>query len=143
MNATVTARIGQFPPDGSAVEVKRQAMDQVALNFADRILRVLGDRDFREDESEPIPNSSAVADAAMILARLDEQRRNDFEIEPFWGQLSLIWRSGAGKRVKATIGGDGSFSVYHERMADGRVVESELVNPQNRVGYLNERLAWL
>lgn len=110
----------------------------------ERLMLVLGDRSIYEDDTEPKPSRDALVTAAFILSGLSDHFRNNCEIEPFWGQLSLIWRSGLEKRVKATFGGDGTLSIYHERMAGGRVVDSGMEVTHGPAGsVLAERLAWL
>ena len=118
--------------------------EALIYDLVNRIMASVADRTLYEDVSEPRPSSEAVASAAVTLYKLSADYRDELEIEPFWGQLSLIWRSGHEKRVKATFGGDGRLSIYYERMADGHVVDSGMLTPQNNfTNNLGNRLAWL
>lgn len=126
----------------NAAEVK--IAEAPAFYFANVLMNQVADRELYEEESEPRPSAAAIATASLALAQLDEKFREAYEIEPFWGQLSLVWRSDQGKRVKATFGGNGAFSVYHEQLRQGRVIDSQLETlSSDPISYLKERLAWL
>lgn len=99
--------------------------------------------DLYESAEERRPSGSVVVAAAATLSQLPSLERERAEIEPYSGELSLVWRSGRTKRVKAMFGPEKkSFSVYHEHLVNGRVVEHHL-RPQANDVYLRDRLAWL
>ena len=118
--------------------------EAVIFGLANRIMQTVGDRSLYEDDTEPQPNTNALVAATIALSKMDELFRDSCEIEPYWGQLSLVWRSGREKRVKATFGAEGTLSIYHERMAEGKVVDSGMEIVQDDVArHLANRLAWL
>jgi hypothetical protein len=107
-------------------------------------MTAVGDRTLYEDVLEPRPSIGAVVSAAVTVSRLNERFQEALEIEPYWGELSLIWRSGREKRVKATFDDDGRFSIYYEQMIGGHVTDSGMLTPQNNYSEnLTNRLAWL
>ncbi len=121
--------------------------NEVEVNFAlnlpavNRIVTALTDGDLYEPPEEK-PTGKAILCAAKILGALGKEESASAEIEPFAGELSLIWRANGTKRVKAMFGPDGSYSVYHEQLTARRVTEHHLQSGAN-VEYLRDRLAWL
>ena len=95
--------------------------NEVEVNFAlnlpavNRIVTALTDGDLYEPPEEK-PTGKAILCAAKILGALGKEESASAEIEPFAGELSLIWRANGTKRVKAMFGPDGSYSVYHEQL---------------------------
>jgi hypothetical protein len=110
-----------------------------ALN---KLLDAISDVDLYESNEVKISPSAVIA-AAEALEQLTSQEVDKVEIEPYSGELSLIWRAGRDKRVKAMFGPEkNSYSLYYERMLNGRVVEQRL-EPNANHAYLKDRLAWL
>jgi hypothetical protein len=124
---------------GTASQTLGKPRFTVELNH---LLDALSDAALYE-QGEPKPSPETIALAANVLSRVEDRYRNNTEIEPYWGQLSLIWRTGREKRVKATFGGD-SVTVYHEEMIDGRVIDSGMETLRGSdTRELSARLAWL
>lgn len=124
----------------SATNVEHILPEFRAVN---RIVDALRDLDLYESEDELKPSPQAIVAAAGALIALSPQDAESVEIEPYSGELSLIWRAGGNKRVKAMFGQErNSYSVYYERMAGGRVVECHL-RPNADNSYLVDRLTWL
>jgi len=134
-----------FYTQNTAAQAETSAPSEASLyELLNRLMEAVGDRSLYEDIHEPRPGAGAVVTAAVTLSRLNDRFRDTLEIEPFWGQLSLVWRSGRERRVKATFGGDGRLSIYYEQMIDGRVIDSGMDTPQdNFTGHLANRLIWL
>ncbi len=96
-----------------------------------------------ESKDEQKPGAWAIVAAASALNYVARQDRDSVEIEPYSGELSLIWRAGREKRVKAMFGHEkNSYSVYYERLVGGLVVERHLERNADHA-YLTGRLAWL
>jgi len=114
-----------------------------SVRTVNMLMDVLSDVNLYESKDEPKPSGWAILAAADALVHVDVQDQKNVEVEPYSGELSLIWRAGRDKRVKAMFGQEkGSYSVYHERMVDGKVVEHHL-EPNAGRAYLQRRLAWL
>jgi hypothetical protein len=110
-----------------------------ALN---KLMDAVSDVDLYES-NEPKISPSAIIAAAEALEQLTPQEVDKVEVEPYSGELSLIWRAGRDRRVKAMFGPEkNSYSVYYERMFNGRVVEHRL-NANADHAFLKDRLAWL
>jgi hypothetical protein len=108
-----------------------------------KLLDALSDGDLYESDEELKPSPSAILAAAEALGHLRAQDADRVEIEPYSGELSLIWRAGRNKRVKAMFGQEkNSYSIYYEEMSNGRVVDGRL-EPNANHTLLKERLAWL
>jgi hypothetical protein len=108
-----------------------------------KLLDALSDADLYESDAELKPSPSAILAAAEALAHLQPQEADRVEIEPYSGELSLIWRTGRNKRVKAMFGQEkNSYSIYYEEMLNGRVVDGRL-EPNADHTLLKDRLAWL
>jgi hypothetical protein len=107
------------------------------------LMDVLSNADLYESKDELRPSGVAILAAADALTHVEAQDKDSVEIEPYSGELSLIWRTGRERRVKAMFGQEkGSYSVYYERMVNGKVTEHHL-EPNADHAYLKERLAWL
>jgi hypothetical protein len=113
------------------------------MTYANHLIEMTEDRALYEEDTEQRPNGVAIAQAAQTLAAVEQQFRESFEVEPFWGTLSLIWRAPE-KRVKVTFG-SGTPCVYSERMVNGHVTESRLETPESGqfLTYLGSCLSWL
>jgi hypothetical protein len=110
--------------------------------WINRVIDAVSDVDLYESAEERKPGTTTIIAAAALLADLSALDARSVEIEPYSGELSLIWRIGH-SRVKATFGMNAeSFSAYHERIAGGHVIENHL-EPNASKTYLNDRLAWL
>jgi hypothetical protein len=95
------------------------------------------------EDGEQIPSASVILAAASALGNVAEKEITNVEVEPYFGEVGLIWKNGRNKRVKAIFGPDKQeYSVYHEKMVDGRVVE-HIIRPNSNGEYLQDRLAWL
>ncbi|HZV89699.1 MAG TPA: hypothetical protein VFF95_19275 [Candidatus Binatus sp.] len=113
------------------------------FRLLNKVTDALCDVDLYESKEELKPTGSAVITAANALINLPPQDVDSVEIEPYQGELSLIWRAATNKRVKAMFGqAKNSYSVYYEQMADGHVIQSHL-EPNADHNYLRERLTWL
>ena len=126
---------------------RSESLSWAFINFAmNKIADRVFDDDLYESLEERKPSISTMVDAAIALSGLSPQDRKAVQIEPFSGELGLVWASGRAKRVKAIFGPErGAYSVYHEHMLNGRVVDHHL-EPQLDVedpSYLRQRLAWL
>jgi hypothetical protein len=114
-----------------------------SVRIVNRLMDVLSNPDLYESNAEPRPSGAAILAAADVLIQVEPQDKDSVEIEPYSGELSLIWRAGKEKRVKAMFGQEkGSYSIYYEQMVEGRVTEHHLEPNANHI-YLRERLAWL
>jgi hypothetical protein len=114
-----------------------------SVRMVNRLVDVLSNPDLYESDNEPRPSGAAILAAADALVQLEARDKDNVEIEPYSGELSLVWRAGREKRVKTMFGQEkGSYSVYYERMLNGRVVEHHL-EPNASHEYLRGRLAWL
>ncbi len=132
------ARISASSPIGSTENLSFVLMHRSLNKIADEVFN----DDMYESTEERRPSTSAILEAALVLSQLPSEI-DRVEIEPYSGELSLIWKSGRAKRVKAMFGPEKkSFSVYHEQLMSGRVVEHHL-RPQANDTYLRDRLAWL
>ncbi len=132
------SRISASSPIGSSENLSYALMHRSLNKIADEVFN----DDLYESTEERRPNTSVILEAALVLSQLPSEI-DRAEIEPYSGELSLVWRSGRTKRVKAMFGpGKKSFSVYHEQLVNGRVVEHHL-RPQANDAYLRDRLAWL
>jgi len=104
------------------------------------------DSDLYESVGEERPSPSAIVAAVEALASVSFQEANNVQIEPYPGEVGLVWKSGRNKRVKAMFGPEPhSYSVYYEQMVNGHVVDHHLephIEPSNH-DYLKQRLAWL
>jgi hypothetical protein len=123
--------------------------DDEPLQFAvmhrllNKVIDAAYDEELYESEQELKPRPAAIVAAVQALATLSDQDADTVEVEPFSGELGLVWKSGRSKRVKAMFGPEREFySVYHERMLNGRVIERHL-EPHPDHGYLRQRLDWL
>jgi hypothetical protein len=95
------------------------------------------------EDGEHAPTASVILAAASALGHVAEKEVSHVEIEPYFGEVGLIWKNGRNKRVKAIFGpAVQACSVYHEKMVNGRVVEHEIRQNSNSQ-YLQERLSWL
>jgi hypothetical protein len=131
MSATDSVKRADSPDFGWHVRTVNMLMD------------ALSNLDLYESNDELRPSGAAILAAADVLVHVEPEDRDIVEIEPYSGELSLIWRAGREKRVKAMFGQEkGPYSVYYERMVDGRVTEHHL-EPNADHTYLKERLAWL
>ncbi|MGB7281938.1 MAG: hypothetical protein WBE13_06730, partial [Candidatus Acidiferrum sp.] len=80
---------------------------------------------------------------ARILVSLKPEDWSSVDIEPYMGEISLNWRNGRDKRVKAIVPKGGlHFATYHEARQNGRVVDHSLRQGVNQ-DYLAERLDWM
>jgi hypothetical protein len=92
---------------------------------------------------EERPGAVSILLAASILMNVKPLDWSTVEIEPFMGEISLNWRNGRERQVKAIVPKHGShFSAYHEDMQNGRVVQHSLKQGVTHE-YLAERLTWL
>lgn len=108
----------------------------------EKLLAALSNPDLYESD-EPKPSPSAILAAAEALGQLEPQDVERVEIEPYSGELSLVWRAGRTKRVKVMFGQEkNSYSIYYEEMLNGRVVDGRL-EPNANHTFLKDRLAWL
>jgi hypothetical protein len=113
------------------------------FRLLNKLLDAISDTDLYESADEQRPSRTAIIAAAEALAQLQAQDVDRVEIEPYSGELSLIWRAGRDKRVKAMFGQEkNSYSIYYEQMSNGRVVEARL-EPNADHTLLKDRLAWL
>jgi len=129
----------------SATEIVKHENDPLnwSIRIVNRLVDALSNPDLYESKDELRPSGAAILAAADVLIHVEPQDKDSVEIEPYSGELSLIWRSGREKRVKAMFGQEkGSYSVYHERVINSRVVEHHL-EPNANHEYLTGRLAWL
>jgi hypothetical protein len=135
----------QFIERTSATTTTRNAGEGLFLNFrlVNKVMDALCDVDLYESPEELKPTGSAIIAAANTLKNMSPESIENVEIEPYSGELSLIWKSGRDKRVKAMFGQEPkSYSVYYEKMANGRVVE-RCLNTNATDNYLRDRLVWL
>jgi hypothetical protein len=118
---------------------------QMRMNL--RLLNKLADAvfnaDLYESAEEPKPSPDTVLAAVTVLGDLTSQKADEAEIEPYFGEINLIWKTGKSKRVKATFRPNAkSYSVYYEEMQDRRAVQHNL-RPNADINYLQDRLSWL
>jgi hypothetical protein len=126
-------------PIKSAEEVRFAVMHR----FFNKMVDAVYDQDLYESDEEPKPRPMTIIAAADALSTLSPEDVNTVEIEPYSGELGLVWKSGRTKRVKAMFGpGRDAYSVYYEHMLNGHVVEHHLQSDPDH-GYLRQRLAWL
>jgi hypothetical protein len=127
----------------STTTIQNNAAFVSNLGLLNKIATEVSDADLYELRDEEKPSAKAILNAANTLGVLSLEESKAAEIEPFFGELGLIWHSGGrNKRVKAMFALDGSLSVYHEQIVDKRVTDYHL-QPGATVEYLQERLAWL
>lgn len=116
-----------------------------ALRFGllNKIADAISKADLYESVEEPRPTTFAVIAAANALRHVSAQDVERVEIEPYSGELSLVWRAGRNRRVKAMFGQErDSCSIYHEQLEGGRVIQHHL-EPNASHEYLRNRLTWL
>src|SRR5713101_5790548 len=95
-----------------------------SFRLLNKVIDAICDVDLYESREELKPSACAIITAADALNHVSVQDVDSVEIEPYSGELSLIWKAGRNKRIKAMFGPEkNSYSVYFERMVDGRVVE--------------------
>jgi hypothetical protein len=113
------------------------------LRLLNKLTDAVFNADYYESADERRPNADTVLAAVGLLGDLNNQRADDAEIEPYFGEINLIWRAGRNKRVKATFKPNAkSYSVYSEEMRDRRAVEHNLRQNAD-INYLSDRLNWL
>lgn len=125
--------------------IKGQAELLFAKNLPafNMIAEAVSDSELYESPDEQKPSGKAMLLAASTLGALGQEEVRRVEIEPFYGELSLIWRSAdRRKRVKVMFAEDRGFSVYHELLANKHVAEHHL-EPVASPEYLKTRLIWL
>jgi hypothetical protein len=118
----------------------------VMRGMINKLTDAVYDADLYESDDEAKPRLGAIIDAAFTLASLPSRDAAAAEIEPYSGELGLVWKSGRAKRVKAMFGQErNSYSVYFEQMLNGHVVDHHL-EPHLDIddnSYLRQQLAWL
>jgi hypothetical protein len=113
------------------------------FRLLNKVTDALCDVDLYESKDEPKPSGNAIITAANALMNLLPEDVDNVEIEPYQGELSLIWKTTTNKRVKAMFGpAKNSYSVYFEQIVDGHAIQSHL-EPSADHNYLRERLTWL
>ena len=127
----------------SPIKDAQQVRFAVMHRFFNKMVDAAYDSDLYESKDEPRPRAMTIIAAADVLSTLSAQDVNSVEIEPYSGEVGLVWKSGRTKRVKAMFGPErDSYSVYYEQMLNGRVTEHHL-EPNPDELYLRQRLAWL
>src|SRR5271168_2203631 len=114
--------------------------NDIRFVLLNRFLEAVHRDELYESDAEERPSEFALVTAANALSFISLRELDGIEIEPYSGELSIIWREGRDNRVKAMFGrAKDSFTVYHEQMAHGRVVERHLeTSPDSN--YLRNRL---
>jgi hypothetical protein len=114
----------------------------VTATTINKVIEAVSDSSLYEAHEER-PCAAAILRAANVLVNVKPVDWSTVEIEPYMGEISLNWRNGRDRRVKAIIPKNGSyFSTYHEDMQNGRVASHSLKQRVNHE-YLTERLNWL
>jgi hypothetical protein len=139
LSAVFDSKITASSPIGSTEDISFALLHRSLNKITDKVF----EDDLYESAEEQRPQASALVSAALALSFLSLQDMDTVEIEPYSGELGLVWKSGRTKRVKAMFRAkDEYFSVYHEQMIGGRVSEHHL-QPNADNDYLRNRLAWL
>jgi hypothetical protein len=112
------------------------------LDLVEKLLVVAVDDSLYED-GDKRPKARTILRAAEILGNAVLPRLlQHIEIDPNSDQIDVTWRDRQlGRRIKASFGTGGLFTLYHEQKHQGRVVRYDLL-PNATDADLNYWVRW-